>query len=151
MPSRPTAASPGRCHYAGRLGAHAASPAPQHPHAPGGQVPLVEEKRLWYTSIGSPNRGNLHCGRKHSQGCPSCQVGRGQEERGLPMSKNELLSKALKAVQSRFLLVNLLTKRIRQLKDGASPLVERSNNVNAEQIALQEIAEGKIVPTNPVG
>jgi DNA-directed RNA polymerase subunit omega len=67
------------------------------------------------------------------------------------MSKNELLSKALKAVQSRFLLVNLLTKRIRQLKDGASPLVERGNNVNAEQIALQEIAEGKIVPTNPVG
>jgi DNA-directed RNA polymerase subunit omega len=67
------------------------------------------------------------------------------------MSKNELLSKALRTVQSRFLLVNLLTRRIRQLKDGASPLVEHSNNVIVEEIALQEIAEGKTVPTNPVG
>jgi DNA-directed RNA polymerase subunit omega len=67
------------------------------------------------------------------------------------MSKNELLSKALKTVQSRFLLVNLLTKRIRQLKDGASPLVERSNNLVVEEMALHEIAEGKVIPTHPMG
>jgi DNA-directed RNA polymerase subunit omega len=67
------------------------------------------------------------------------------------MSKNELLSKALKTVQSRFLLVNLLTKRIRQLKDGASPLVERSNNLVVEEVALHEIAEGKVIPTYPMG
>jgi DNA-directed RNA polymerase subunit omega len=67
------------------------------------------------------------------------------------MSKNELHSKALKMVQSRFLLVNLLTKRIRQLKDGASPLVEHSNNLVVEEIALQEIAEGEIIPTHPMG
>jgi DNA-directed RNA polymerase omega subunit len=67
------------------------------------------------------------------------------------MGKNELLSKALTTVQSRFLLVNLLTKRIRQLKDGASPLVEHSNNLVVEEIALQEIAEDKIIPTHPMG
>jgi DNA-directed RNA polymerase subunit omega len=67
------------------------------------------------------------------------------------MGKNELLSKALKTVQSRFLLVNLLTKRIRQLKDGASPLVEHSNNLVVEEIALQEIAEGEVIPTHPMG
>jgi DNA-directed RNA polymerase subunit omega len=67
------------------------------------------------------------------------------------MSKNELHSKALKMVQSRFLLVNLLTKRIRQLKDGASPLVEHSNNFVVEEIALQEIAEGEVIPTHPMG
>jgi DNA-directed RNA polymerase subunit omega len=82
---------------------------------------------------------------------PLCQVGRGQEERSLSMSKNELHSKALKMVQSRFLLVNLLTKRIRQLKDGASPLVEHSNNFVVEEIALQEIAEGEVIPTHPMG
>jgi DNA-directed RNA polymerase subunit omega len=62
------------------------------------------------------------------------------------MSKNTLLSMALSRVQSRFLLVNLLTKRIRELKDGSTPLIPRSNNLAVEDIALQEIAEGKITP-----
>jgi DNA-directed RNA polymerase omega subunit len=64
------------------------------------------------------------------------------------MSKNALLSMALGRVQSRFLLVNLLTKRIRALKDGSTPLIPRSNNLAVEDIALQEIAEGKITPHN---
>jgi DNA-directed RNA polymerase omega subunit len=62
------------------------------------------------------------------------------------MSKNALLSKALKEVGSRFLLVNLLTKRIRQLKDGVPPRIVRGNNLSVEDIALQEIAEGKVTP-----
>jgi DNA-directed RNA polymerase omega subunit len=62
------------------------------------------------------------------------------------MSKNALLSRALKEVGSRFLLVNLLTKRIRQLKDGVAPRVARGNNLSVEDIALQEIAEGKVTP-----
>jgi DNA-directed RNA polymerase subunit omega len=64
------------------------------------------------------------------------------------MSKNALLSKALKEVGSRFLLVNLLTKRIRQLKDGAVPRVERGTNLSVEDIALREIAEGKVTPSD---
>jgi DNA-directed RNA polymerase omega subunit len=64
------------------------------------------------------------------------------------MSKNALLSMALSKVQSRFLLVNLLTKRIRELKDGAVALIPRGNNLSVEEVALQEIAEGKIVPHN---
>ena len=62
------------------------------------------------------------------------------------MSKNTLLGTALRKVQSRFLLVNLITKRIRQLKDGSPPLIPRGNNLSVEEIALQEIAEGKITP-----
>jgi DNA-directed RNA polymerase omega subunit len=62
------------------------------------------------------------------------------------MSKNALLSMALRKVQSRFLLVNLLTKRIRELKDGAMPLIPRGNSLSVEEIALQEIAEGKVTP-----
>jgi DNA-directed RNA polymerase subunit omega len=62
------------------------------------------------------------------------------------MSKNALLSTALRKVQSRFLLVNLLTKRIRELKDGNTPLIPRGNNLSFEEIALREIAEGKIAP-----
>jgi DNA-directed RNA polymerase omega subunit len=62
------------------------------------------------------------------------------------MSKNALLSMALSRVQSRFLLVNLLTKRIRELKDGITPLIPSSNDLSVEEIALQEIAQGKITP-----
>jgi DNA-directed RNA polymerase omega subunit len=62
------------------------------------------------------------------------------------MSKNALLSTALRRVQSRFLLVNLITKRIRELKDGLPSLIPRGNNLSVEEIALQEIAEGKISP-----
>jgi DNA-directed RNA polymerase omega subunit len=64
------------------------------------------------------------------------------------MSKNTLLGMALRKVQNRFLLVNLLTKRIRQLKDGARPLIQEGNNLSVDEIALQEIAEDKIVPTS---
>jgi DNA-directed RNA polymerase omega subunit len=62
------------------------------------------------------------------------------------MSKNALLSAALRRVQSRFLLVNLITKRIRELKDGIPSLIPRGTNLSVEEIALQEIAEGKISP-----
>ena len=63
------------------------------------------------------------------------------------MSKNALLGMALGKVQNRFLLVNLLTKRIRQLKDGARPLIHAGNSLSVDEIALQEIAEGKITPS----
>jgi DNA-directed RNA polymerase omega subunit len=62
------------------------------------------------------------------------------------MSKNALLGLALGKVQNRFLLVNLLTKRIRQLKDGARSYLHDSNSLAVDEIALQEIAEGKITP-----
>ena len=63
------------------------------------------------------------------------------------MSKNALLGMALGKVQNRFLLVNLLTKRIRQLKDGARPLIQAGANLSVDEIALQEIAAEKIVPS----
>jgi DNA-directed RNA polymerase omega subunit len=63
------------------------------------------------------------------------------------MSKNALLSMALGKVRNRFLLVNLLTKRIRQLKDGARPLIQGRTNLSVDEIALQEIAAEKIAPS----
>jgi DNA-directed RNA polymerase omega subunit len=63
------------------------------------------------------------------------------------MSKNALLSMALGKVQNRFMLVTLVTKRIRQLKDGARPLIPGGTNLPVDEIALQEIAAGKIVPS----
>jgi DNA-directed RNA polymerase subunit K/omega len=64
------------------------------------------------------------------------------------MTKNALLGLALGKVHNRFLLVNLMTKRIRQLKDGARPLIHGSNSLSVDEIALQEIIEEKITPNS---
>ena len=64
------------------------------------------------------------------------------------MGKNALLSRALKRVQNRYLLVNLLTKRIPHLKHGATPLVRGGHDLSFEAIALLEIVEGKITATH---
>ncbi len=64
------------------------------------------------------------------------------------MGKNVLLSKALKRVQNRYLLVNLLAKRVRQLKDGARPLLDAGSDLSLEEIALLEISEAKVTSEN---
>jgi len=64
------------------------------------------------------------------------------------MGKNVLLSKALKRVQNRYLLVNLLAKRVRQLKDGAKALLDGGSDLSLEEIALLEISEAKVTSEN---
>lgn len=52
---------------------------------------------------------------------------------------------ALKKIPQRYMLVNVLAKRIRQLQKGAEPLIEEKNElIPKADIALREIAEGKV-------
>jgi DNA-directed RNA polymerase subunit omega len=51
----------------------------------------------------------------------------------------------LDAMESKYALVIVAAKRSRQIKDGARRLVE-SQSKNPLTIALEEIAEGKIIP-----
>ena len=48
----------------------------------------------------------------------------------------------LEQVENRYELVHLTTKRVKQLRDGATPLVN-SKNIDVV-VALREIATGKI-------
>ncbi|MEK7851249.1 MAG: DNA-directed RNA polymerase subunit omega, partial [Deltaproteobacteria bacterium] len=48
-----------------------------------------------------------------------------------------------KQVDNRFTLVMLATKRVRQLRQGAHPLVNSRDNKDIV-VALREIAEGKV-------
>jgi DNA-directed RNA polymerase subunit omega len=59
------------------------------------------------------------------------------------MADQALLTKALARVQNRFLLTNVLSKRIMQLRKGSEPLIETQEK-DFETIALQEIVEGKL-------
>ncbi len=59
------------------------------------------------------------------------------------MADQSLLTQAMDRVQNRFLLTNLLAKRIMQLLKGSEPLIETEDK-DYETIALKEIVEGKL-------
>ncbi len=60
------------------------------------------------------------------------------------MTKDILIQQALKHTRNRYLLVHLLTQRIRQLREGARPLVSAREGASLEEIALRELAEQKL-------
>jgi DNA-directed RNA polymerase subunit omega len=57
---------------------------------------------------------------------------------------SSILDEALKVVPSHQLLVNAVSKRVRQLMDGFRPLIEVGPRMGFADIALKEIAEGKL-------
>jgi DNA-directed RNA polymerase subunit omega len=56
-----------------------------------------------------------------------------------------LLDEAAKVVPNPDILVNLISKRVKQLRNGAEPLVRSLEKLSLEDIALREVIEGKIV------
>jgi len=71
--------------------------------------------------------------------------GRGRASYGELEMNNELLKKAHEKIASVPILVNLVSKRERELINGAKPLVHPlSFDEDKCDIALREIAEGKL-------
>ncbi|BAU22584.1 DNA-directed RNA polymerase subunit omega [Caldimicrobium thiodismutans] len=52
----------------------------------------------------------------------------------------------LKAVPSRFRLIRLTIERVKQLREGAEPLINADNKEIV--LALREIAQGAVTPEN---
>lgn len=50
----------------------------------------------------------------------------------------------LKRVENRFLLVNMVAKRVRQIREGSDYLVSSPKNEDVV-VALREVAAGKII------
>ena len=59
--------------------------------------------------------------------------------------KTELVEKASEVVEDSTLLINMVSKRVRQLNNGRSQLITVVERLGAADIALTEIIEGKIV------
>jgi len=65
----------------------------------------------------------------------------------------ELFKQALEKVVNPNILVNLISKRVRQLNSTGNvsrPLVPETDNMGAIDIALREIAEGKLTYEAPL-
>ena len=58
--------------------------------------------------------------------------------------RDDYLQSALKVIDDPNILVNVVSRRVKQLKRGYRPLVESLEKLSAEDMALREVAEGKI-------
>lgn len=58
--------------------------------------------------------------------------------------RDDYLAEAQKVITDPMILVNVVSRRAKQLKNGYKPLVESLERLSAEDMALREIIEGKI-------
>ena len=68
--------------------------------------------------------------------------------------KSKYLDAAMQQVPNPELLINLVSRRVRQLTQGHRPLTQTDPKMDFADIALKEISEGKIgyeIPSSPHG
>ena len=58
--------------------------------------------------------------------------------------RDDYLQNALQVIDDPTILVNVVSRRVKQLRRGHRPLVVSLEKLSAEDTALREIAEGKI-------
>jgi DNA-directed RNA polymerase subunit omega len=58
--------------------------------------------------------------------------------------RNDYLAAAQNIILDPMILINIISKRVRQLKFGERPLIYSLERLAPEDIALREIIEGKI-------
>lgn len=58
--------------------------------------------------------------------------------------RDDYLRNALLVIDDATILVNVVSRRVKQLRRGHRPLVESLEKLSAEDTALREISEGKI-------
>jgi len=58
--------------------------------------------------------------------------------------RDDYLQAARAVIPDPYILINAVSRRVKQLRRGARPLVESLEKLKPEDIALREIAEGKI-------
>lgn len=62
----------------------------------------------------------------------------------LSAMRDDYIKEALKKIDDPNILVNVVSRRVKQLRRGNRPLVESLEKLSAEDTALREIIEGKI-------
>lgn len=58
--------------------------------------------------------------------------------------KKELLEAAAKQIPNTMILINVISRRVRQINQGHRPLVAGLEKMSPMDVALKEVAEGKI-------
>jgi len=58
--------------------------------------------------------------------------------------RDDYIKEAKKVITDPNILINVVSRRVKQLRHGNRPLVESLEKLNLEDVALREIIEGKI-------
>lgn len=58
--------------------------------------------------------------------------------------RDDYIKEALKSINDPNVLINVVSRRVKQLKRGNRPLVESLEKLSPEDTALREVIEGKI-------
>jgi DNA-directed RNA polymerase subunit omega len=58
--------------------------------------------------------------------------------------RDDYLKEAQKIITDANILINVVSRRVKQLKRGHRPLVESLEKLDPEDLALREVIEGKI-------
>ena len=58
--------------------------------------------------------------------------------------RDDYIKDALKVINDPNMLINVVSRRVKQLRRGNRPLVESLEKLSSEDIALREIIDGKI-------
>jgi DNA-directed RNA polymerase subunit omega len=58
--------------------------------------------------------------------------------------RDDYIKDALKIIPDPNLLINVVSRRVKQLRRGNRPLVESLEKLSSEDVALREVIEGKI-------
>jgi DNA-directed RNA polymerase subunit omega len=61
-----------------------------------------------------------------------------------PAMRDDYLKDAQKVIPDSNLLINVISRRVKQLRRGSRALVESLEKLSPEDIALREVIEGKI-------
>lgn len=61
-----------------------------------------------------------------------------------PSMRDDYIKEALKVINDPNMLINVVSRRVKQLRRGNRPLVESLEKLSAEDTALREVSEGKI-------
>jgi DNA-directed RNA polymerase subunit omega len=65
--------------------------------------------------------------------------------------QSQLLEEAAKKISNPQVLINVVSRRVRQLSQGHRPLVEPAPRMGLADIALKEIIEEKLTYETPTG
>lgn len=60
------------------------------------------------------------------------------------MTKNKLVKQALEKIEHPEVLINMISRRVRQLGQGYRPLIPVSPQMTFLDVALAEVADGKL-------
>ncbi len=58
--------------------------------------------------------------------------------------RDDYIREAVKSIPDPNVLINVVSRRVKQLKRGNRPLVESLEKLSPEDVALREVIEGKI-------